>query len=153
MHQHTDSVKPIREHTCTFLYIICAELLRQLAYLYFGSIAVIFYLSTYSQWGSPLCGRGAFHVLLRHVAGALGQTPDEWLRKQFPWICMLSRASFLSRALSASLQGWITFLSLPANVSLSHIGAWAHRHRHALSLTRTHARSLTNPPFCQKVDK
>lgn len=36
-----------------------------------------FYLSALSTWSLPLCGRGVFYVLRRHIAGELGQTPDE----------------------------------------------------------------------------
>lgn len=58
---------------------------------------------------------------------ALGQTPDERLRKQFPWMRLLSRSSSsLAAALSSSLRGRIASLRLPSNVSLSYIGARAH---------------------------
>lgn len=122
-----------------FWYNICVELLWQRAWLRFKLHRSHFYLSASSPQSLPLCGRATFYVLLRHIAGVLGQTPDEWLRKQFPRICLLSRSSPLSHALSVSLWGWITFLLLPSDVSLSYIGAWAHAHTHTHAHASAHS--------------
>lgn len=64
-------IQHIRDiHFCTIFVVTTGLLVFKLRRSHF-------YLSAFSRWSLSLCGRGAFHVLLRHVAGALGQTPDE----------------------------------------------------------------------------
>lgn len=93
-----------------------------------------FNLSAFSAWSRCLCGHETLYVILAHVAGVLGQTPDERLRKQFPWMCLLSRPSPLSHALSASFWGWITFLA--SLQCVIYIGTRSRAH----ACTRAHTR-------------
>ena len=120
-----------------------------------------FYLSAFLLWRLLLVGRELFYALLRHIAGVLGQTLVEWLRKQFPWICLLSCSSSLPCSLCFSLGlNRISLASLECVSVIYTVGAAAHAHIRAVispllwhTHTHTHTQSLTNPPLCQRVDK
>lgn len=115
-----------------------------------------FNLSAFSAWSRCLCGHETLYVILAHVAGVLGQTPDERLRKQFPWMCLLSRPSPLSHALSASFWGWITFLaSLQCVIYIgtrSRAHACTHAHTRRL-LWHSHAAWQIPPSAKKSINK
>ena len=113
-----------------------------------------FYLSALSRLEFvSLRGRGSISCPPQTHGGSAGTNTGWVTKKNNSPGCARRLALPLPRARSASLRGWITFLLLPSDVSLSYIGACTHTHTHTHTHTQAYALLNTHTHTHTQSDK